>query len=60
MHPAQCGASVFASFSLKFSRLVPCCLNSKCICAYLCAHGHAGLKERCVQVHCGRVAILRN
>ncbi len=39
---------------------VPCCLNSKCICAHMCTHGRAGLKERCVQVYCWSVAILRN
>ncbi len=53
IHPAQCGTrhrtSVFASFSLtqfSFSRPVPRCLNSKCICAHLCTHGHAGLKNK--------------
>ncbi len=44
---------------LSFSRPAPRCLNSKCICAHLCAHGRAGLKTRCVQVHCWSVAILR-
>ncbi len=62
MHPAQCGTRGFASFSLmqfSFSRLVPRCLKSKCICAHLCTHGHAGLK-RCVQAHCWCISILRN
>uniref|UniRef100_A0A8D0A0T7 C1q domain-containing protein n=1 Tax=Sander lucioperca TaxID=283035 RepID=A0A8D0A0T7_SANLU len=31
----------------------------KCTCAHLCAHGRAGLTGRCVQVHSGRIAILR-
>ncbi len=51
---ARRSASVFASLSTT------CCLNSKCICSHLCTHGHAGLKKRCVQAHCWRVAILRN
>ncbi len=49
---ARHGASVFAGFSptqFSFSRSVPRCLNSKCICAHLCTHGRAGLKMRCVQ-----------
>ncbi len=53
----------FASFSptqLSFSRPAPRCLNSKCICVHLCAHERAGLKTRCVQAHCWRVAILRH
>ncbi len=48
IHPAQCSASVFASFSLtqfSFSHPVQRCLNRKCISADLCAHGHAGLKK---------------
>ncbi len=51
----------FASFSLTqlFSRPAPCCLNSKCICAYLCAPVHAGLETRCIQANSWRVAILR-
>uniref|UniRef100_A0A8C2EN12 ADAM metallopeptidase with thrombospondin type 1 motif 7 n=1 Tax=Cyprinus carpio TaxID=7962 RepID=A0A8C2EN12_CYPCA len=52
----------FASFSptqLSFSCPAPHCLNSICICAHLCAHGHGGLKTRCVQAHCWPVAILR-
>ncbi len=61
IHPAPGTTQVFfASFSptqLSFSRPAPCCLNSKCICAHLCAH--AGLKTRCVQAHCWCIAILR-
>jgi len=50
----------FASFNptqVSFSGPAPCYLNSKGICVYLCTHGHAGLKTRCVQAV--RVAILR-
>ncbi len=36
------------------------CLNSKCVCTHLCAHGCAGLKKRCVQVLCWCVTILRD
>ncbi len=45
---ARRSASVFASFSLtqfSFSHHAPRCLNSKCICAHLCAHRCAGLKK---------------
>ncbi len=37
----------------------PRCVSSKCTCAHLCAHGCTGLKMRCEQVHCWRIAILR-
>ncbi len=58
MHSAQCDARHSASFFLVVS--VPCCLNnSKCTCAHLFAHGRAGLKTRCVQVHCWCMVILR-
>ncbi len=49
IHLAQCGTRVFASFSLtqfSFSHPVPRYLNSKCICAHLCAHGRASLKKQ--------------
>ncbi len=42
IQPAKCSESVFASFSptqFSFSRPALRCLNRKCICAHLCAHG---------------------
>ncbi len=51
IYPAQRSANVFASFSptqFSFSHPLPHCLNSKCICAHLCAHWCAGLKKGCV------------
>ncbi len=58
--PRQLFSASFSLTQLPFSHPAPRCLSSKCICAHLCAHGHAGLKTRCVQAHCWRVAILRN
>ncbi len=58
--PRQLFSASFSLTQLPFSHPAPRCLSSKCICAHLCAHGHAGLKTRCVQSHCWRVAILRN
>ncbi len=40
--PVKCSESVFASFSptqFSFSHPALRCLNRKCICAHLCAHG---------------------
>ncbi len=54
---------IFASFipmQLSFSHPAPRCLNSKCTYTHLLAHGQAGLKMRCVQAHCWRIAILRH
>ncbi len=35
-------------------------LNNKCNCAHLCAHGSVGLKRRCGQTDCWRIAVLRH
>ncbi len=44
--------NIYIEINTFFAAPVPCCINSKCICAHLCAHGRAGLKTRCVQAHC--------
>ncbi len=55
----KCFIASFSPTQLSFSRPAPRCLNSKCTCTHLCAHGRAGLKTRCVQTCCWHVAILK-
>lgn len=46
-------------FQLLFPVQNPFCLNRKCTCAHLSAHGHIGLKIRCDHTHCWCNAFLR-
>ncbi len=45
--------------SCHFHTQRPCCVNSKGICAHLCAHWHAGFIIKCGQAHYWLTAILR-
>ncbi len=51
IHPAH-WCRWFSPTQLLFSSPAPRCLNRKCICTHLCAHGRAGLKTRYAHAYC--------
>ncbi len=56
---AQLSLLVSDRHSHHFHAQHPRCVSSKCTCAHLCAQRCVGLKMRCGQAHCWRIAILR-